>query len=51
MTSLHFLSPDNSASAGEGRVTVFASQGNARTFNYQPGDIGTVQDNIFRIKI
>ncbi|KAK7467477.1 hypothetical protein VKT23_004530 [Stygiomarasmius scandens] len=28
--------------AGEGRVTVFASQGNARTFNYQPGDIGYV---------
>ncbi|KAJ7149827.1 oxalate decarboxylase [Mycena crocata] len=27
---------------GQGRVTVFASQGNARTFNYQPGDIGFV---------
>ncbi|KAL0573911.1 hypothetical protein V5O48_008031 [Marasmius crinis-equi] len=27
---------------GEGRVTVFASQGNARTFNYQAGDIGYV---------
>ncbi|KAF7327288.1 Oxalate decarboxylase [Mycena kentingensis (nom. inval.)] len=27
---------------GTGRVTVFASQGNARTFNYQPGDIGFV---------
>ncbi|KAJ7056856.1 oxalate decarboxylase [Mycena amicta] len=27
---------------GEGRVTIFASQGNARTFNYQPGDIGFV---------
>ncbi|KAK7037809.1 hypothetical protein VNI00_010770 [Paramarasmius palmivorus] len=27
---------------GEGRVTIFASQGNARTFNYQAGDIGYV---------
>ncbi|KAF8193359.1 oxalate decarboxylase [Pholiota molesta] len=27
---------------GEGRITVFASQGNARTFNYVPGDIGYV---------
>ncbi|KAJ3771851.1 oxalate decarboxylase [Lentinula raphanica] len=27
---------------GTGRVTVFASQSNARTFNYQPGDIGYV---------
>ncbi|PBL04375.1 oxalate decarboxylase [Armillaria gallica] len=27
---------------GEGRVTIFASQGTARTFNYQPGDIGYV---------
>ncbi|KAF7311938.1 Oxalate decarboxylase [Mycena indigotica] len=27
---------------GQGRVTIFASQGNARTFNYQPGDIGFV---------
>ncbi|KAJ7035345.1 oxalate decarboxylase [Mycena alexandri] len=27
---------------GEGRVTIFASQGNARTFNYQAGDIGFV---------
>ncbi|PBK73238.1 oxalate decarboxylase [Armillaria solidipes] len=27
---------------GTGRVTVFASQGTARTFNYQPGDIGYV---------
>ncbi|KAF9262444.1 oxalate oxidase [Marasmius fiardii PR-910] len=27
---------------GEGRVTVFAAQGNARTFNYQAGDIGYV---------
>jgi oxalate decarboxylase family bicupin protein len=27
---------------GTGRVTIFASQGNARTFNYQPGDIGFV---------
>ncbi|KAJ7222100.1 putative oxalate decarboxylase/oxidase [Mycena pura] len=27
---------------GEGRVTIFASQGNARTFSYQAGDIGFV---------
>ncbi|KAK0475425.1 oxalate decarboxylase [Armillaria novae-zelandiae] len=27
---------------GTGRVTVFASEGTARTFNYQPGDIGYV---------
>ncbi|KAJ7266554.1 oxalate decarboxylase [Mycena rebaudengoi] len=27
---------------GTGRVTIFASQGTARTFNYQPGDIGYV---------
>ncbi|KDQ24774.1 hypothetical protein PLEOSDRAFT_1078793 [Pleurotus ostreatus PC15] len=27
---------------GEARVTIFASQGTARTFNYQPGDIGYV---------
>ncbi|TCD61848.1 hypothetical protein EIP91_007838 [Steccherinum ochraceum] len=27
---------------GEGRVTLFASSGNARTFNYQGGDIGFV---------
>ncbi|RDB25886.1 Oxalate decarboxylase OxdC [Hypsizygus marmoreus] len=27
---------------GEGRMTIFASQSNARTFNYQAGDIGYV---------
>ncbi|KAF9043730.1 oxalate decarboxylase [Hymenopellis radicata] len=27
---------------GTGRVTIFASQGTARTFNYQPGDVGYV---------
>ncbi|ESK87710.1 oxalate decarboxylase [Moniliophthora roreri MCA 2997] len=27
---------------GEARVTIFASQGNARTFNFQSGDIGYV---------
>lgn len=27
---------------GEGRITLFASSGNARTFNYQAGDIGFV---------
>lgn len=29
-------------SEGQGRVTVFASSSNARTFDYQPGDIGYV---------
>lgn len=29
-------------SEGEARVTIFASTGNARTFNYQPGDISYV---------
>ena len=28
-------------SEGTARMTLFASSGNARTFNYQPGDIGT----------
>ncbi|EMD31304.1 hypothetical protein CERSUDRAFT_163165 [Gelatoporia subvermispora B] len=28
--------------SGEGRVTVFAAQGNARTFNYEAGDVGFV---------
>jgi oxalate decarboxylase len=28
--------------AGRGRMTVFASSGNARTFNYQAGDVGYV---------
>lgn len=28
--------------SGEARVTLFAGQSNARTFNYQPGDIGYV---------
>ncbi|GAB1524030.1 hypothetical protein RhiTH_007182 [Rhizoctonia solani] len=27
---------------GNARITVFAAEGNARTFNYQPGDIGYV---------
>ncbi|CAL1716021.1 unnamed protein product [Somion occarium] len=27
---------------GEGRITLFASSGNARTFNYQAGDVGFV---------
>jgi oxalate decarboxylase len=26
--------------SGSGRMTVFASTGNARTFNYQAGDVG-----------
>jgi oxalate decarboxylase len=28
--------------SGEARMTVFASQGNARTFNFQAGDVGAV---------
>lgn len=28
--------------SGEARMTVFASEGNARTFNFQAGDVGTV---------
>jgi oxalate decarboxylase len=28
--------------AGKARMTVFAAQGNARTFNYQAGDVGYV---------
>lgn len=28
--------------SGEARMTVFASEGNARTFNYQAGDVGVV---------
>lgn len=30
---------------GKARVTIFASNGNARTFNYQAGDIGIVPKN------
>ncbi|KAG6918423.1 hypothetical protein DXG01_014602 [Tephrocybe rancida] len=30
---------------GTGRVSIFASQSNARTFNYQPGDIGHYVEN------
>ena len=29
-------------SEGTGRMTVFASSGQARTFNYQAGDVGQV---------
>lgn len=32
---------DYAFSEGNGRITLFASSGNARTFNFQPGDIGT----------
>lgn len=32
--------------SGRARVTVFASQGNARTFNYMPGDVGIVPRNM-----
>ena len=31
---------------GKARVTIFASGGNARTFNYQPGDVGIVPRNM-----
>jgi oxalate decarboxylase family bicupin protein len=31
---------------GKARVTVFASEGNARTFNYVPGDVGIVPKNM-----
>ncbi|KAF7335580.1 Oxalate oxidase [Mycena venus] len=30
---------------GEARMTLFAAEGNARTFDYQPGDIGYVPNN------
>jgi oxalate decarboxylase family bicupin protein len=30
---------------GHARVTIFASNGNARTFNYQAGDVGIVPKN------
>jgi oxalate decarboxylase family bicupin protein len=30
---------------GKARVTIFASNGNARTFNYQAGDVGIVPKN------
>lgn len=30
---------------GRARITIFASNGNARTFTYQPGDIGIVPKN------
>lgn len=31
---------------GRARVTVFASEGNARTFDYGPGDVGVVPKNM-----
>lgn len=31
---------------GRARVTVFAAEGNARTFNYVPGDVGIVPKNM-----
>jgi oxalate decarboxylase/phosphoglucose isomerase-like protein (cupin superfamily) len=33
---------DFCSSEGTARITLFASSGNARTFNYQPGDIGYI---------
>ena len=32
--------------SGRARVTVFAAEGNARTFNYVPGDVGIVPRNM-----
>ena len=32
--------------AGKGRMTVFAAQGNARTFDYQAGDVGYVPQSM-----
>lgn len=32
--------------AGRARVTIFASEGNARTFDYLPGDVGIVPRNM-----
>lgn len=31
-----------SYSEGQGRITLFASSGNARTYNYQPGDVSYI---------
>ncbi|OIW26994.1 oxalate decarboxylase family bicupin [Coniochaeta ligniaria NRRL 30616] len=31
---------------GRARITVFAAEGNARTFNYLPGDVGVVPKNM-----
>lgn len=31
---------------GRARITVFAAEGNARTFNYLPGDVGIVPKNM-----
>ena len=31
---------------GRARVTIFAAEGNARTFNYGPGDVGIVPKNM-----
>ena len=39
--SFHFIIKNVSRS-GQGRVTIFASSANARTFDYQAGDIGFV---------
>lgn len=30
---------------GEARITVFAGEGNARTFDFQPGDVGYLESN------
>jgi len=32
---------DSVSSEGRARVTIFAAQSNARTFDYSPGDVGT----------
>lgn len=31
--------------SGHARITVFAAEGNARTFDYQAGDIGYIETN------
>ncbi|QRW25028.1 spherulin-1A protein [Rhizoctonia solani] len=41
MRELHWH-PTQPECEGNARITVFAAEGNARTFNYQPGDIGYV---------
>jgi len=33
-------------SEGNGRVTIFAGQSNARTFDYQAGDIGKYRPHV-----
>src|SRR5262249_41501456 len=49
MRELHWHPNANEAQyyiAGEGRMTVFAGEGRAGTFNYRPGDVGFVPQNM-----